>query len=119
MENLIDIGGVFYTLDLATYGKEIATSDDSMVGEEVEESVTLDNTGAQIEKTIITRKYDKAKEIDGSKYDAIRMCLEILLTFNEEIDDTLGVKLAMEKTPISFKIAFNTLLQYGILKEVE
>jgi hypothetical protein len=47
------------------------------------------------------------------------MCLEILFTFSEELDDDLWIARALAKTPISFKMAFNTLLSYGILKEEE
>ena len=47
------------------------------------------------------------------------MCLEILFTYNETIDDTLGQDRAFKDTTIPFKVAFNTLINYGILKEIE
>jgi hypothetical protein len=38
----------------------------------------------------------------------------------EETDDTsLGAERALDKTSLSFKIAFNTLFTYGVLKEQE
>jgi len=42
--------------------------------------------------------------------------LEIIYSYNEDLDDSLGTERALNKTTISFKIAFNTLQYYGILK---
>jgi hypothetical protein len=50
----------------------------------------------------------------------IRLMMEILMDGTEETDDdTLGADRALEKTSLSYKIAFNTLYNYGILKEQE
>jgi hypothetical protein len=35
----------------------------------------------------------------------------------EEKDDSLGLDRVLEKRPLSYRIAFNTLLEYNILKE--
>ena len=35
----------------------------------------------------------------------------------DETDSTLGTERILDKTPLSYRIAFNTLLKYGILKE--
>jgi hypothetical protein len=45
--------------------------------------------------------------------------VEILLDFEDESDASLGAERALEKTPLSYKLAFNTLYNYGILKEKE
>jgi hypothetical protein len=37
----------------------------------------------------------------------------------EEDDALLGAERALNKTPLSYQIAFNTLLSYGVLKEKE
>ena len=118
MENLIDIGGTVYTIDLDAYTKLLVTTDDEK-GVETESKTEFDSAGQPIGTTVTTREYDKGPDIDGPKYDVIRMCLEILFTFSEELDDDLGIERALAKTPISFKMAFNTLLSYGILKEEE
>ena len=47
------------------------------------------------------------------------MCLEIILTYNEEVDDAMGLERALVDTTIPFKVAFNTLLNYEILKEID
>ena len=118
MENLIDIGGVIYTLDLEVYSKLLVICDDEK-GVETETKTDYDTTGKPIGTTVTSREYDRVTDIDGPKYDVVRMCLEILLTFQDEFDDELGIERALAKTPISFKLAFNTLLSYGILKEEE
>jgi hypothetical protein len=46
----------------------------------------------------------------------IKMCVERVLSEYEEDDESMGV-FGKEKTPMSFKIAFNTLIKYGIIIE--
>jgi hypothetical protein len=46
------------------------------------------------------------------------MFLEMVLTYHDESDDTLGADRALLSTPLSFKISFNTLLKHGIIKEL-
>ena len=60
----------------------------------------------------------KNKEINIATYETLRMFLEIVLTYHDESDDTLGADRALLGTPLSFKIAFNTLLKHGIIKEL-
>jgi hypothetical protein len=44
--------------------------------------------------------------------------IEVLIDYDDEDSDTtLGVERALDKTPLAYKIAFNTLYNYGILKE--
>jgi len=123
-ENLLDIGGSVFTIDLDSFTSLLTTTqiDNDGVevkGIEVETKTDYDAEGKPLNTTVIHREYEKGSEIDGPKYDVIRMCLEILMTYHEEVDDTLGFENAMAKTTISFKMAFNTLLTYGILKEIE
>jgi len=123
-ENLTDIGGQLFTIDLESFTSQLTvtkTDDGGKIlrGYETETKVNYDNEGKPTGTTVITRDYDKGTEIDGPKYDVVRMCLEILMTYNDEVDDTLGFENAMGKTSIAFKMAFNTLINYGILKEIE
>ena len=46
------------------------------------------------------------------------MFLEIVLTYHDESDDTLGADRALLGTPLSFKIAFNTLLMKKIINKI-
>ena len=121
MDNMIDIGGTFFKIDLNAFSSALATSDkeEAVSGLETETKSNFDIDGSPLGFTVTTREYEKGKEIDGPKYDLLRMCLEILFTYNEEVDDAMGLAKALESTPIPFKVAFNTLLDYGILIEVE
>lgn len=47
------------------------------------------------------------------------MMVEVLIDSDDESDTSLGADRALEKTPLSYKFAFNTLIEYGILKEKE
>ncbi len=47
------------------------------------------------------------------------MMIEVLIDYDDEIDDSLGADRALSKTPISYKLAFNTLFNCGVLKEKE
>jgi hypothetical protein len=40
-----------------------------------------------------------------------------LLSYNEEIDNRMG-KVALNSTSVPFKLAYNTLLMKGIIKEL-
>jgi hypothetical protein len=46
------------------------------------------------------------------------MCLERVLNEFDEVDEEMGV-FAQKETPVSFRIAFNTLLKNNILIEDE
>ncbi len=55
-------------------------------------------------------------EINIFKYEIIKICLERVLDEPAEVDEDLGL-VAEEGLPVSFKIAFNTLIKYEILIE--
>jgi hypothetical protein len=56
-----------------------------------------------------------AGELNIFKFEVFKSCIERVLGEYEEVDDNLGT-FAGPTSP-SFKIAFNTLLRYEILKE--
>ena len=51
--------------------------------------------------------------INVFKYDAVKQCLDTLLTEGAQDDNGLG--LLTNELSIPFKFAFNTLIKYGIL----
>ena len=51
------------------------------------------------------------------KFEMMKTFIEVILTEREEIDDNLGTY-STKNLSIPFKIAFNTLLVYNILKEI-
>jgi hypothetical protein len=54
------------------------------------------------------------QQIKYVKYDMVKMMMEVLMTEREDADEMLGNKSAVS---IPFKLAFNTLLNEGILKK--
>jgi hypothetical protein len=76
------------------------------------QSVKNDDESEDVENS------DGSIEINIFKYEMIKMCLERVLSEYEEDDESMGV-FGKEKTPMSFKIAFNTLIKYGIIIEEE
>ena len=117
---ILEFGGVAYYIDFDGIDNILKTDDPDLVSKEIEESeteTTYINGG--IEKTKVnTRTFHKGREVDLSKYETYRTLLEILLTYNESDDDSLGVERSLSKTPLPFRIAFNTLVKYGILKSL-
>lgn len=119
---MLSIGDAYFYFDLKRIDELVSSEDSLQAKEMVDEEIIekLDSEGKVIETSRITKKYTKGKEIDGSKYDTIRFMMEILINYSDdEGDDTLGFEHMMNKAPISFKLAFNTLVKEGILKEME
>ena len=55
--------------------------------------------------------------IDVTKYEMYREMIGGIMMYNEEVDNKMGI-MALNSATIPFKIAFNTLLMKGILKEL-
>ena len=117
---MIEFGGVVYYIDLDALDK-IITPKGNKPNDKItlqEKKIVLDDkgnvVGTEIDKTTSLR----GKEIDGPKYDVLRMFIETLIDYDDDdTDTTLGADRALEKTPLSYKLAFNTLYNYGVLKE--
>lgn len=118
---MIEFGGEIYYIDIKALDDAITPNKDWAVGRvtDIEKKTTLNPDGSIASVEVIERTYNKVKEIDAAKYDTLRMCIEILIDYDEEADDTLGVDRVLDKTPLSYKMAFNTLMKEGILKQHE
>ena len=55
--------------------------------------------------------------INAAKYEMLRLFLDVLLSTNEEIDEKMGYK-SLDNLSFPFKLSFNTLIEYKIIKEV-
>jgi hypothetical protein len=53
--------------------------------------------------------------IDVTKYEMFREMVGVIISSTDVIDDKMG-SVALNSLPIPFKISYNTLLKYGILK---
>lgn len=115
--NLIDIGGSMFKIDLNAFNDALATKETKDKKIEVETISNYASDGTMLGFTVKNVEVERGMEIDGPKYELLRMCLEIILSYNEDVDDSMGITKALESTTIPFKIAFNTLISYGILKE--
>ena len=116
---MLEIGGIEYSIDLVALDNLI-TNQESIKKKkitEVETKEILDEKGELIGSERFTKKYDSIREIDMAKYETIRVLLEVILSTQDEIDDELGVDRGLGKLSLPFKLSFNTLLEYGIIKE--
>ena len=61
---------------------------------------------------------DDALHVDVTKYEMLRDMLSTVLQGTDEIDEKLGV-MALHSLLVSFKLSYNTLIHYDILREIE
>jgi hypothetical protein len=68
--------------------------------------------------TIVDENGKEVNEINIFKYELIKLMIErILDEFEDETEDDVLSSLKGKKGSLSFNLAFNTLYQYGIIKE--
>ena len=116
---MLGIGGIDYAVDLEALDDLITSkvnNGDKVI--EIEKKVTLDKDDKVVTTEEFTKVRDKVREIDMAKYEVIRVLFEVILSTQDEIDDELGVDRALESLSLPFKLSFNTLLQYRIIKEI-
>lgn len=114
MSVLLSIGGNKYFLDFSNTQKILSSGDSGFKGGMVTETKTtkvLDSEGNVTSTVVETNEFYKSKEVDGFRYETIRTMVDILFS---EIDETDGA-LGLTNKSISFILAFNTLIEYGIL----
>ena len=97
---LLDIGGKLYFIDLKSIYEAVKVPN---------EGVVRDNKGNIIRAD---------REIDISRWEVVKTMIEIVLTPEAEIDDRMGFIGLNNSVSVPFKVAFNTLIMYGILKEI-
>jgi len=107
-ENFLAIAGNYYYVDLGSIYDAIKLK-----------RTIPDPPKGESEEVATTAPEESAVEIDVSKYEVVKLMLEVIMSpEEEEVDNKMGVK-AMEKLSVPFKLAFNTLIFHGILKEVD
>lgn len=115
---MISFDGVNYYVDLSAIDKLIGdeVSLQARMVTETEHKTFADAGGAVTGSETITKNYEKSKEIDGAKYETINFLLQIVMSEPEPMDDTLGSERAFNSMPFNYKLAFNTLLKFGVIK---
>lgn len=118
---MIEFGGVIYSIDIDALEAIISPALDPSKLVEIHKKTYLDEKGDIISVEVNEIFTERIREVNAAKYDLLRTMIEVILdvTDSDEIDDTLGADRGLEKGSLSFKIAFNTLYDYGIIKEKE
>jgi hypothetical protein len=118
---MIEYGGVVYYIDLKAFDKFITITKPDEKLETKEFKITRDADSTILSTEEYTHITDKQKEVNAPNFDILRTMIEILLESEDgdEEDTTLGADRALEKKPLSYQLCFNTLMNYGILKEKE
>ena len=123
---MIEFGGTVYYIDLDAMDKAILINIltllilSASLKKTKELKTYLDEDGKITAAEIYEHSSERSAEVSAAKYDFIRLLLEIVMDDDpDETDATLGPDRILDKTPLSYRIAFNTLLKYGILKEEE
>jgi len=109
MDNLLlEICGkeLYFDIDQLSDLVKIEDDVDSIVESEDEE----------LEKTLVTENI--GTQIDVTKYEMYRELMGTLLMYSEQVDNKMGMIGLNNSATVSFKLAFNTLLIKGILKEL-
>ena len=103
----IDVEGISYYLDLEAYHEAV-----KMPPRKVTRTIEDENG---VEKTI---EDTEDGGLNVSKYELLKFVLEIVMDEKggEDIDSAMGMTYGFKKMPFSFKLSFNTLLAYGIMK---
>jgi len=119
---MIELFGEVYYIDFEELDKILLLNNTEKNG--VSKITTKDITEetdpkGELLSTITTvREHIKHKEIDGVRFEIIRNFISDIGDENYEEDPKLGDS-SLEKTSIRFKLAFNTLLAYDILKKLD
>ena len=106
---MIDVDGVNYVFDLDAYHDAVKMPPKTVVEEYEDE-----------QGKIQTRETTEDGGLNLSKYELIKFVIEIILDGKgmEDLDADMGMAYGLKKMPFPFKISFNTLLQYGIMKPI-
>lgn len=118
-DSMLDFGGSVYFLDVNKFTELIKM--DHPNGDVIIESVTKeikDEKGKTITSEVVTTKRERDMYIQQTMYELFREMIDIVLSETDEMDEELGSERALNKSDISYKISFNTLIHYGILVEV-
>lgn len=77
----------------------------------------IDMDDDQLDDDIIPLMENVGIQIDVTKYEMYREMIGTLLMYNEQIDNKMGM-IGLNSTTVPFKLAYNTLLMKGIIKEL-
>jgi hypothetical protein len=73
--------------------------------EKIDSLITIISTG------------DTESNVSIVKFELVKTMIDVIMSESEDVDDMMGLK-GSNSLSIPFKIAYNTLLRYEILKEL-
>ena len=121
--DLFEIAGVKYYFDLDQLTQfiriEKPESVDDILGEAKKELVknTEDTEDSENEELVEPELEGYSQIIDITKWETTKVMIETVLTEQGPIDEAMGRTKLSNQLSIPFKLSFNTLLKYQIIKE--
>jgi hypothetical protein len=116
---MIEFGGIYYYIDLKNFERVISVDETSKSETASTLTTSKDENGKTTSVVEVKTETPKSREINVAKFEMIRELIDVVLSHDEDGDTSLGAERVLSQTPLSFKIAFNTLYEYGIIKEKE
>lgn len=114
---MINILGEEYYIDFDVIDDFVIILNDGESLKETETRVIYDENEKLLNEEVLTKEFPKAMEVNRVKFELIKNLIDDLGYNGEgEAEDPLLGAHNMDKMSLSFKIAFNTLHHYGILK---
>jgi hypothetical protein len=124
--DLFEIAGVKYYFDLDQLTQfiriEKPESVDDILGEAKKELTkkpenTEDTEDSENEELVEAELEGYSQIIDITKWETTKVMIETVLTEQGPIDEAMGRTKLSNQLSIPFKLSFNTLLKYQIIKE--
>lgn len=123
---MIKIADKYYYVDIKEFDKFVTSDAESKKNNEpeVKEIKTFNDENILVSRITETLQPLTDKTIDGARYEMIKYLLDLLFQFGpgneeaDEVDEMLNQSI-LDKSPMQFKLAFNTLKYYKIIKEIE
>lgn len=116
---MFEIEGQIYFINLTAIDKVLNLNNTSNpTGGMVKETDTKEIKGVDgelISSEINVREFYKSKEVDSFRYNMIQNMIEIIMLDGPQDGDDIDEANGGSKDDQAYKIAFNTLLMYGIV----
>jgi len=107
----------FYFIDVQAIDEFLTLDNGDNKHQETTTTQTLDDKGNLINQTISVTDSDKPKEVHGVKYELIFSLLNDLRMIESGDGDMESISL--QKSALSIKLAFNTLLYYKLIRKIK
>ena len=115
---MIEFGDTTFYIDINQLDKIVSKNNNKKTDKKsVQLKKVFDSDGNVSYTEELTTIIEEEGEINPVKFEIINLMLDVVMATKDEMDTSLGVERALENTDLPFKIAFNTLYNYNIIKE--